>query len=227
MKNSKPETLQAGNAVLELENLTAGYGRIEVVRRVDLVVRPGEAVALVGRNGAGKTTLINAIAGLLDKVSGGIRLCNHDIISRQAHSRVQLGLGLVPSGGRLFRSLTVEENLMIGVPRPSKSTLDPTFELFPELGRIRSRYAGGLSGGERQMVAIGRALVQSPRLLLLDEPSEGLAPIIVLRVAEAIRALQEQGVAMLVAEQNVRFSEMTTSRRYAIEKGEVREVVAT
>ena len=216
--------MKPSDPVLTLRGLTAGYGRMDIVRDVDLSVGRGESVGLVGRNGAGKTTLISAVAGLIQGVRGVVRLGEQDIVSMPAHDRVAAGMALVPSGGRLFRSLTVQENLTIGVPRAEASTCDPAYELFPELRSLRDRYAGGLSGGERQMVAIGRALILRPRLLLLDEPSEGLAPLVVMRLADALRVLREQGMAMLLAEQNVRFSELVTTRAYRIEKGRVEEV---
>jgi ABC-type branched-subunit amino acid transport system ATPase component len=207
--------------MLEVRGLSAGYGNVEVVRSADLTVAAGEIVGLIGRNGAGKTTFIAAVAGLLDRSRGVIRLGGEHIAHLPPHRRVRAGLALVPSGGRLFKSLTVEQNLQIGLERPTDADLVPVFFLFPELKRLRGRYAGRLSGGERQMVAIGRAIVLRPRLLLLDEPSEGLAPIVVLRLIEALRTLKEQGMAALVAEQNVKLTDLICSRIYAIDKGNV------
>lgn len=215
--------MKPSDSLLDVRGLSAGYGPVIVVRDANLHVRAGEVVGLVGRNGAGKTTFISSIAGLLDKSQGQIRLGEHEIAGQPANVRVQRGLALVPSGGRLFKSLTVEENLLIGLPQPTDRDLDPVLTLFPELSPLRSRYAGKLSGGERQMVAIGRAMLLKPRVLLLDEPSEGLAPVVVLRLIEAIRALRDSGVAALVAEQNVKFTEMTCGRLYHIEKGRVEE----
>lgn len=215
MKPSEP--------VLELQGLSAGYGPVTVVRDARLTVNRGEMVGIVGRNGAGKTTLISAIAGMLDRTRGGIVLLGRNISALPAHERVKVGLALVPSGGRLFKSLTVAENLLIGIEKPAESDLEPVCRLFPELVPLRDRYAGRLSGGERQMVAIGRAMLLKPRLLLLDEPSEGLAPIVVLRLVEALRSLQESGVSALIAEQNAKFADLTCQRRYAIEKGHVQE----
>lgn len=217
--------MRNSEVVLEIENLNAGYGQVRVVRQATLAVSAGESVALLGRNGAGKTTLISAVAGLLKDTSGAIKVGGQDLSGAQPHQRAARGIGLVPSGGRLFRSLTVDQNLVIGVRHPEPDTFTDVFELFPELQQLRNRYAGGLSGGERQMVAIGRALVLRPRLLLLDEPSEGLAPIVVLRVIDALRELRTRGMAMLVAEQNARFSEMVCERTYLIEKGRVQEGV--
>jgi branched-chain amino acid transport system ATP-binding protein len=208
-------------AVLEVRKLCAGYGRVGVIRDADLTVRAGEVVGLVGRNGAGKTTFISAVAGMLEGVGGEVLLSGRDVSKLQSSQRVKAGLALVPSGGRLFKSLTVADNLLIGLARPSSADLQPVFKLFPELVALQQRYAGKLSGGERQMVAIGRALLLGPRLLLLDEPSEGLAPIVVLRLIEAVRTLRASGVAVLVAEQNVKFTELTCERWYAIEKGDI------
>jgi branched-chain amino acid transport system ATP-binding protein len=209
--------------VLDVRKLCAGYGRVRVVRDANVTVRAGEVVGLVGRNGAGKTTFIAGVAGLLRGTQGSVRLSDRDVSNAAAYERVRAGMALVPSGGRLFKSLTVMENLQIGAARPSERDLEPVLALFPELVPLRDRYAGKLSGGERQMVAIGRAMLLNPRLLLLDEPSEGLAPIVVLRLAEALRTLRDRGLAALVTEQNVRFTELTCQRRYSIEKGYVEE----
>lgn len=212
--------------ILEVGKLCAGYGRVEIIRDACLRIRAGEIVGLVGRNGAGKTTFISAVAGMLDRVRGDVLLCGNDVTQLQTSQRVKAGMALVPSGGRLFRSLTVADNLLIGLPRPCNADLEPVFRLFPELVALQHRYAGKLSGGERQMVAIGRALLLQPRLLLLDEPSEGLAPIVVLRLIEAVRTLRARGVSVLVAEQNVKFTEMTCERWYSIEKGQIAEAPA-
>jgi branched-chain amino acid transport system ATP-binding protein len=216
-------SVKPSETALEVQGLSAGYGHVRVVRDAALTVRAGEVVGLVGRNGAGKTTFISAIAGLLHGTQGSVRLHEREVSTLAAYERVRAGMALVPSGGRLFKSLTVAENLQIGARRPSDQDLEPVLALFPELVALRERYAGKLSGGERQMVAIGRAMLLKPRLLLLDEPSEGLAPIVVLRLADALRTLREQGLAALVAEQNVKFTELTCQRHYSIEKGHVEE----
>ncbi len=208
---------------LVVKDLNAGYGPVVVVRDAALQVQPGEIVGLLGRNGAGKTTFISAVAGLLDRADGRVQVYGQEISGLTADLRVGAGIALCPSGGRLFKSLTVQENLLIGLTKPSERDLEPIFALFPELMKLRDRHAGKLSGGERQMVAIGRAMALRPRLLLLDEPSEGLAPIVVLRLVESLRTLQAQGVAALVAEQNVKFTDLTCQRRYLIEKGQVTE----
>ena len=216
--------MNRSDAVLEVRNLCAGYGRVRVVREASVTVGAGEVVGVVGRNGAGKTTFISAIAGLLRRTEGTVRLRERDVSAFAPHERVHAGMALVPSGGRLFKSLTVGENLAIGARHPPQDELERVLGLFPELVPLLERYAGKLSGGERQMVAIGRAMLLKPRLLLLDEPSEGLAPIVVLRLAEALRTLRDRGLAALVAEQNVRFTELTCQRRYSIEKGHVEEL---
>jgi branched-chain amino acid transport system ATP-binding protein len=207
--------------VLRVEGLQAGYGRVTVIRDARVSVRAGEVVGLIGRNGAGKTTFISALAGLLPNAAGTVLLNGQDIGTWRASRRVHAGLAICPSGGRLFKSLTVRENLTIGVTGGSGPQLEQVLSLFPELVRLQPRYAGKLSGGERQMVAIGRALMLKPRLLLLDEPSEGLAPIVVLRLAEAIKALRRGGVAILLAEQNARFTDLVCQRWYSIDKGAI------
>lgn len=207
--------------VLRVTRLDAGYGRIRVVRDANISVNMGEVVGIVGRNGAGKTTFISAIAGLIPVQSGSISLSGVEMSSLRPNRRVAAGLAIVPSGGRLFKSLTVAENLSIGLRRTDPRKLDSVYALFPELMSLRQRYAGKLSGGERQMVAIGRALVLEPRLLLLDEPSEGMAPVVRLRLAEAIKSLRSCGIGVLVAEQNVRFAELICQRWYAIDKGSI------
>jgi ABC-type branched-subunit amino acid transport system ATPase component len=211
-------------AVLHVEGMSAGYGDVRVIRDASLTVRRGEVVGLVGRNGAGKTTFISGIAGLLENTKGAIFLGGEDIGALSPDRRVRAGLALVPSGGRLFKSLTVTENLQIGTAHPTQQQLEPILALFPELIPLRARYAGKLSGGERQMVAIGRALLLKPRLLLLDEPSEGLAPIVVLRLVEALKTLWKDGMAALVAEQNLKFTDLVCHRRYAIDKGRIGEM---
>lgn len=206
---------------LRVAGLDAGYGRVKVIRDGAITVGHGEVVGLIGRNGAGKTTFISSVAGLVMPGAGRIALDGVDIATLSPSKRVAAGLALVPSGGRLFRSLTVAENLTIGVKTPAPGQLEGVFDLFPELHKLRLRYAGKLSGGERQMVAIARALMLEPRLLLLDEPSEGLAPVVVLRLAKAIDKLRAGGMAMLIAEQNAKFADLICQRWYSIDKGTI------
>ena len=206
---------------MRVVGLEAGYGHVRVIRDANLAVNAGEVVGLVGRNGAGKTTFINALAGLISATAGSIVVDGQELFGLPAHRRVAAGVAIVPSGGRLFRSLSVEENLTIGVERPTPGLLDDAYKLFPKLAALRDRYAGKLSGGERQMVAISRALLLRPRLLLLDEPSEGLAPIVVLRLAEAIKSLCSSGMGILLAEQNIKFTDLICHRWYGIDKGDI------
>ena len=215
---------KSSETFFETRGFSAGYGATTVIRDVALQVGVGEVVGMVGRNGAGKTTFISAVAGMLERTSGEVLLQGEDLSRLPADQRVHKGLAIVPSGGRLFKNLTVAENLAIGLPKAREEDLKPIFELFPELVRLRDRNAGKLSGGERQMVAIGRAMLLKPRFLLLDEPTEGLAPIVVLRLIEALKHLWKQDVATLVAEQNVKFIDSTCQRRYLIEKGIVSEL---
>lgn len=211
--------MKTSNEMLLVNNLDAGYGHVKVIRGGSISVPHGKIVGLVGRNGAGKTTFLSALSGLIPDVSGEIILEGEQLINLPSFKRVQSGLGVVASGGRLFKSLTVEENLTIGNPEASEADLEKILSLFPELRKLLARYAGKLSGGERQMVAIGRALMLKPRMLLLDEPSEGLAPIVVLRLADAIKQLREQGMSILIAEQNVKFTDLICDEWYSIEKG--------
>ncbi|CAG2144925.1 ATP-binding cassette domain-containing protein [Cupriavidus numazuensis] len=217
---------KTSDEVLAVMAMDAGYGHVKVIRDANLSVRAGEVVGLVGRNGAGKTTFINAVSGLVKASAGAVVVNGHDVAGMAAHKRVAAGLAIVPSGGRLFRSLTVEENLSIGVKGATASQLESVYALFPEMRAFRARYAGKLSGGERQMVAISRALLLQPRLLLLDEPSEGLAPIVVLRLAEVIKSLCLRGIGILLAEQNVKFTDLVCDRWYGIEKGDIAPVDA-
>ena len=211
--------MKTSDEVLRVTGLDAGYGRITVIRNGNVVVNAGEVVGLIGRNGAGKTTFISAIAGLIRSTGGSVLVSGQEVSARSASKRVAAGLAICPSGGRLFKSLTVEENLTIGAQEPVAPQLNKVFELFPELLKLRERYAGKLSGGERQMTAIGRALMLRPRLLLMDEPSEGLAPVVVLRLANAIQELRATGVGILLAEQNLKFTDLVCQRWYSIDKG--------
>ena len=216
--------MKISDDMLIVKNLCAGYGHVMVIRDGCLAVPVGKVVGLVGRNGAGKTTFLSALSGLIPDVSGEIILHEEQISSLPSFKRVRAGLGIVPSGGRLFKSLTVEENLTIGNPKFSEADLVEILRLFPELEKLLSRHAGKLSGGERQMVAIGRALMLKPKMLLLDEPSEGLAPIVVLRLADAIKQLREKGMSMLIAEQNVKFTDLICDSWFAIDKGAITEL---
>jgi branched-chain amino acid transport system ATP-binding protein len=212
--------------VLDAEGLHVSYGDAPALWDVSLSVGPGELVAVVGPNGAGKTTLINAIARLLPIRGGRLRLDGADITRAPAQHVCRRGVALVPEGRRLFGGMTVEENLELGCYRPDArpwrlESLARVFDLFPLLRERRRQLAGSLSGGEQQMVAIARALMARPRLLLVDEPSLGLAPAVVDHVFEAIRAIHRDGVSILLIEQNVAQALAVAGRAYVLDGGRV------
>jgi branched-chain amino acid transport system ATP-binding protein len=212
--------------MLEVRGLVAGYGRAQVLFGLDLALGAGEAVALLGRNGAGKSTALKALIGLVPAAGGEIRFEGRRIERLAPWQRARLGLGYVPEDRRLFSELTVRENLEAG-RRPPRAgvpcwTEARLFELFPVLGRLRNRPAGSLSGGEQQMLAIARTLMGNPRAILLDEPSEGLAPAIVEALARAIEQMRRERLALLLAEQNLRFAQRVAERACVIEKGALR-----
>jgi len=214
------------DAFLVVENLRAGYGDVAVLRGASLAVGPREVVALVGANGAGKTTTLRAISGLLRPTGGTIRFDGARIDALPAHEIVGRGLLQVPEGRKLFPSLTVQENLDLGAyggaARTRRAeTRGRIFELFPILAERRRQPAGTLSGGEQQMLAIGRSLMGGPRLLMLDEPSLGLAPQVVDRIFGVIRAINAGGVPILLVEQNVQRSLALADRAYVLEQGMV------
>ncbi len=207
--------------LLRLEGVTAGYGESIVVEDASLAVDEGECVALLGRNGVGKTTLLVTILGLTRFRRGEIRWRGADIAALPAHRRARAGLGWVPQGRRLWPSLTVHENLAC-VARPGPWTLDKAYALFPRLAERRGHGGAQLSGGEQQMLAISRALVTNPRLLLLDEPMEGLAPIVVQELARVLRDLAtEASIAMLLVEQHAELALASSSRAVVMERGRV------
>jgi branched-chain amino acid transport system ATP-binding protein len=213
-------------AGLTVQNLSASYGRARALFDVSLDVRPGEAVALLGRNGAGKSTTFRAILGLLKTRSGDLHFAGHDLARLPTHAIVRLGLGYVPEDRRIFSDLTVAENLSVGrrLARPGAAAWTPEklYEIFPNLAELRHRAGARMSGGEQQMLAIARTLMGNPSLLLLDEPSEGLAPRIVEQMIAAIAEMKREGLGMLIAEQNLAFARLVASRVYVIEKGAVR-----
>jgi branched-chain amino acid transport system ATP-binding protein len=212
--------------MLEVRKLAAGYGRAQVLFGIDLAVAKGEVVALLGRNGAGKSTTLKAIMGLVEPRGGEIRFEGARIDGRAPHSIARLGLGYVPEDRRIFTDLTVAENLEVGRQAPRRGvpawSMEKLAALFPALGSLRQRRGGSLSGGEQQMLCIARTLVGNPSAILLDEPSEGLAPVIVDQVAAAILELKWAGVAVLLAEQSARFTERVADRGYRLEKGQIR-----
>ncbi len=211
--------------MLQVTDLDAFYGRAQVLFHVALEVAAGEVVGLLGRNGAGKSTTLRAIIGLVAR-RGSILFRDENIAVRETHAIARRGLGYVPEDRRIFAELTVEENLLVGrqPPRPGAPTWteDRVYALFPSLAGMRRRLGGAMSGGEQQMLAIARTLVGNPLLILLDEPSEGLAPRIVEQMATAILAMRQEGVGVLVSEQNLHFSRAILDRAYVIEKGRIR-----
>jgi len=211
--------------MLEARGLSAGYGRARILFGLDLAVERGEVVALLGRNGAGKSTTLKALMGLIETRSGEVRFEGARIDRRAPHEIARLGLGYVPEDRRIFTDLTVAENLEVGrqPPRPGAPTwaMEKLLALFPALGALLKRRGGSMSGGEQQMLCIARTLAGNPSAILLDEPSEGLAPVIVDQVAAAILELKWAGVAVLLAEQSARFPERVADRGYRLEKGEI------
>ncbi len=210
--------------LLEVRGLKVAYGGINAVKGIDLDVRAGELVALIGANGAGKTTTLKALAGLLKPAAGSVRYDGHDVTGTPAFELVRRGLALVPEGRGVFARLTVAENLAMGAYiRDDKAAIaadcEHAYATFPRLAERRSQLAGTLSGGEQQMLAIARALMCKPRLLLLDEPSMGLAPIVVQKIFETIRAVAREGVTLLLIEQNARLALQTCDRGYVMESG--------
>ena len=211
-------------ALLHIENFKVAYGGINAVKGIDLEVRAGEMVALIGANGAGKTTTLKALSGLLTPAAGRVRYDGHDVTGTPAFELVRRGLALVPEGRGVFARLTVEENLAMGAYiRDDKAAIaadcEHAYATFPRLAERRKQLAGTLSGGEQQMLAIARALMCKPRLLLLDEPSMGLAPIVVQKIFETIRAVAREGVTLLLIEQNARLALQTCDRGYVMESG--------
>jgi branched-chain amino acid transport system ATP-binding protein len=213
--------------VLRLEQVAAGYGTFQALFGVSLEVQAGEAVAVIGPNGAGKTTLMRVISGLIRPTKGAIAMEGHDVLATPAHRIVDLGIAHVPENRRLFPRLTVEENLRIGAfPAAARARfaerLAYVFELFPRLRERRAQLAGTLSGGEQQMCAIGRGLMSGPKLLLLDEPSAGLAPVVVQQVFELVRRIRAEGYTVLIVEQNIQQVLRVVDRAYLLETGHIK-----
>jgi branched-chain amino acid transport system ATP-binding protein len=212
--------------MLEVDKVSVRYGQLEAVRSVSFRVAKGELVALIGSNGAGKSSTLKAIAGLVAVNAGSIRLEGHEVQRMPPEQRVSRGLALSPEGRRLFGRMTVLENLLIGAHTVKSSaersqTLQQIYTLFPRVRERQSQLAGSLSGGEQQMVAIGRALMARPRLLMLDEPSLGIAPKVVAEIADAIRKLNQGGMSIVLVEQNARLALRLAHNAYALEHGEV------
>jgi branched-chain amino acid transport system ATP-binding protein len=214
----------ASETVLAVKGLRCGYGRTEVIHNLDLEVARGEIVCLIGANGAGKSTVIKAVVGLIPAASGSIGLCGRDVTALRTSTRVELGLAVVPEGRGVLPQLTVAENLLLGgYVRRSESWLNEEMErvlaLFPILSERCDQLAGTLSGGEQQMLVIGRALMSRPRLLILDEPSFGLAPKIIDKIFEAVTELKSRGLTILLVEQNANVALEVSQRGYVLESG--------
>jgi len=213
--------------MLKLESVEMAYGAIQAVKGVSLEVRASEVVAIIGANGAGKTTLLKGIAGIEPLAAGRMLLQGRDCAAVPPHQRVGLGIALSPEGRGVFADQTVSENLMLGAylkrsdPQRVKTLMDQEFQRFPRLGERRDQLAGTLSGGEQQMLAISRALMSEPKLLLLDEPSLGLAPLIIAEIFRSIRALREAGLTILLVEQMANQALAVADRAYVLETGRI------
>ena len=213
--------------MLELRSIDAGYGSFQALFGIDLDVKAGEAVGVIGPNGAGKTTLMRVISGLIRPTKGSIRMQGTDVLATPAHRIVSLGIAHVPENRRLFPRLSVEDNLRMGAFMPEararyRERMDFVFDLFPRMKERSNQLAGTMSGGEQQMCAIGRALMSDPKLLLLDEPSAGLAPVVVQQVFELVKRIRAGGLTVLIVEQNVQQVLQVVDRAYLLEAGSIR-----
>ena len=211
--------------MLEAEKLRAWYGAAQILFDVSFNVARGEVVALMGRNGAGKTTTMKAIMGLVGRRAGSVRFAGEELLRLKTFQIARLGLGWVPEDRRIFTELSVLENLDVG-RRPANGgaawTPERLFQLFPNLAEMRERPGGRMSGGEQQMLTVARTLMGNPRMVLLDEPSEGVAPIVVERMADAIVEMKKLGLSVLLSEQNLHFAALVSDRVYILEKGHIR-----
>ena len=221
----------SGLPALAVDNLNAWYGTAHILFDMSFTVGRGEVVALMGRNGAGKSTTMKAVMGLSPRRNGSVRLNGRDVSALKPFEIARLGMGFTPEDRRIFSDLTVLENLDVGVRSPRATadgapaqawTVDAVFELFPNLAELRHRRGGHMSGGEQQMLTIARTLMGNPLVILLDEPSEGIAPVIVERIADTIVQLKRSGLSILLSEQNVGFAEAVSDRAYMLEKGQIR-----
>jgi branched-chain amino acid transport system ATP-binding protein len=207
--------------VLRAENLHTFYGKSHILHGVSMEVGEGEIVTLLGRNGAGKTTTLRSLCGLTPPREGRIEIFGQDTTRSPAYKIARLGVGYVPEGRKIFPNLTVLENLAVPMTRPGYWTVDRVLELFPNLGARRDSWGRQLSGGEQEMLAIGRALLINPKLLLLDEPSQGLAPLLVREVFRVVASMRQQGISILLVEQNARFGLEVADRVYVLNDGAV------
>lgn len=212
--------------MLNIDNVCAGYGDLKVLYDVSLHVNMGEVVSLVGANGAGKTTLLRIIAGFVPATSGSVTYDGKNLLSEKSYRRAELGIAQIPQGRGILGTLTVKENLLVGGYHRSarervQENMERSFEMFPILKERQNQIAGSLSGGQQQMLAIARALVMEPKLLMLDEPSLGLAPIVVEEMFETIKKVAEQGMSILIVEQNLVQALSIASRGYVLETGRI------
>lgn len=214
------------DALLEIEGLRAYYGESHVLHGIDLAVREGEVVTLLGRNGAGKTTTLRAIMGIMVRRQGAIRFGGREIIGLSSNRIARLGIGYVPEERGIFASMSVEENLMLPpVIQPGGLSIDAIYELFPNLKERRRSQGTRLSGGEQQMLSIARILRTGASFLLLDEPTEGLAPVIIQQIGRVVRELKDQGFTILLVEQNFRFASTIADRHYVMEEGSIVDMI--
>lgn len=230
---TRPEPpIAVGDTLLELDQVAVSYGGIQALKGISLVVRRGEIVAMIGANGAGKTTTLKSIVRLLPLTAGSIHFAGRDLAAKDTESVIQAGISLVPEGRAIFPNLTVRENLELGAyNHKSRAAMSESFEdivgLFPRLGERMKQDAGTLSGGEQQMLAIGRAMMARPAMLLLDEPSLGIAPKLVRDIFEAIGRIASEGTTILLVEQNTRLALEYSSRAYVLRTGEIAKTGAS
>jgi branched-chain amino acid transport system ATP-binding protein len=213
--------------ILEVQDLYTSYGLSQILFGISLTVDEGECVSLLGRNGVGKTTTLRSIMGLTPPRRGTVRFREQDITGQPAYRIARLGVGFVPEERRIFPDLSVRENLEVGrkaaaTPHATEWTVEQGYDIFPVLANLNDRKGGYLSGGEQQMLTVGRTLMGNPDLILLDEPSEGLAPLVVRDLSEQIQRLKESGITILLCEQNAKFAINLSDRAYVLEKGQVR-----
>ena len=212
--------------MLEITKLNAWYGASHVLQDISLTVEAGEIVCLIGRNGAGKTTILRSIIGLMEKTGGSVKFENAELLGRPTHARFALGLAYVPEERRIVQGLTVRENLMLGlVASPNKhrenELIERTAEIFPRLAERLGQMAASMSGGEQQMLAIARATISDPKFIMLDEPSEGIMPVLVDEMFELFTTMKKQGVTILLVEQNVELALAIADRAYIVDQGEI------
>jgi branched-chain amino acid transport system ATP-binding protein len=208
-------------SALHAEGLNTYYGKSHILHGVGLTVAEGQITTLLGRNGAGKTTTLRSLVGLTPPRSGTVSLFGKDITGQPPYRIAAAGVGYVPEGRRVFANLTVDENLRVPIERPGPFDIDRVYKLFPRLGERRQNLGRQLSGGEQEMLSIGRALLLNPRLLILDEPSQGLAPLIVKEVFRIVAQMREEGISVLLVEQNVRMSLAISDHAYVLENGQM------